>query len=142
LTRPEAAPQPEDALHRRVRAALARFTGRLRENGYDGYVGEVGWPDAYAGDADQWNALAGGWYADEANLCGARWPTGERWGTGHKLAPYEDRHSPGDPPNGVDSANTGAAVTEVHPSTPSSYLRGVVNVSGAEFSGTRSPQSP
>ncbi|HEV2743649.1 MAG TPA: hypothetical protein VGV91_10870, partial [Rubrobacter sp.] len=46
----QAVAQP-DALHRRVRAELGRFTGWLRENGVDGYVGEVGWPDDYAGDA-------------------------------------------------------------------------------------------
>jgi hypothetical protein len=128
----QAAAQP-DALHRRVRAELGRFTGWLQENGVDGYVGEVGWPDDYAGDAEQWNALAEAWYddADAANLWVTQWSTGEWWGTGYKLAPYEDRHFPDNSPNGVDSANTQAAVTEAHPTTPS-YLRGV-NVSGAEF---------
>ena len=124
---------PSDALHRRVRAELERFTGWLRENGVGGYVGEVGWPDDYAGDAERWNALAEAWYADAdaANLWVTQWATGEWWGTGYKLAPYEDRHFPIGSPNGVDSANTQAAVTEAHPTTPS-YLRRV-NVSGAEF---------
>ena len=118
-----------DALHHRVRAELGRFTGWLAQNGVDGYIGEVGWPDDYAGDASSWNALAEAWYddADAAGLWVTQWSTGEWWGTNYKLAVYEDRQSPA----GVDSANTQAAVTEVHPTTPL-YLRGV-NVSGAEF---------
>ncbi|CAA9496631.1 MAG: GH5_5 / GH5 [uncultured Rubrobacteraceae bacterium] len=128
----QAVAQP-DALHRRVRAELGRFTGWLQVNGVDGYVGEVGWPDDYAGDAGRWNALAKAWFADAdaANLWVTQWATGEWWGMGYKLAPYEDRRFPGDSPNGVDSADTQAEVTEAHPTTPS-YLRGV-NVSGAEF---------
>lgn len=128
-----AALQPE-ALHRRVRAELARFTGWLQDDGFDGFDGKVGWPDDYAGDADQWNALAEAWYADadEANLWVTQWSTGERWGTGYKLAPCEDRHFPGDSPNDVNSAATQAAVSEAHPPTPA-YLREVVNVSGAGF---------
>ncbi|HEX6709082.1 MAG TPA: cellulase family glycosylhydrolase [Rubrobacter sp.] len=118
-----------DALHRRVRAELGKFTNWLTQNGVDGYIGEVGWPDDYRGDASNWNALANAWYydADTAGLWVTQWSTGEWWGTSYKLAPYEDRQFP----NGVDSANTQAVVTEGHPTTPS-YLRGV-NVSGAEF---------
>src|SRR3712207_5370331 len=56
----QAVAQP-DELHRRVRAELERFAGWLQENGVDGYVGEVGWPDDYAGDAGRWNALAEAW---------------------------------------------------------------------------------
>jgi len=125
-----AALQPE-TLHRRVRAELARFTGWLQDNAVDG---KVGWPDDYAGDTDHWNALAEAWYADadEANLRVTQWSTGERRGTGYKLAPCEDRHFPGDSPNGVDPAATQAAVSEAHPQRPS-YLRGVVNVSGTGF---------
>jgi hypothetical protein len=122
-----------DALHRRVRAELGRFTGWLAANGVEGYVGEVGWPDDYRGEAARWNALAHAWYrdADAAKLWVTQWSTGEWWGTDYKLAPYEDRFFPEGSPNGVDSANTQAAVTEAHPTTPL-YLRGV-NVSGAEF---------
>lgn len=120
-----------DALHRRVRAELGRFTDWLAQNGVEGYVGEVGWPDDYAGDASRWNALANAWYADAAGLWVTQWSTGEWWGTNYKLAVYEDRRSPDGWPDGVDSANTQAAVTEAHPTT-ASYLRGV-NVSGAEF---------
>lgn len=122
-----------DALHRRVRAELGGFTEWLAENGVEGYIGEVGWPDDYLGDASLWNALANAWYddADAAGLWVTQWSTGEWWGREYKLAPYEDRDSPDDSPNGVDSANTQAEVTEAHPTTPS-YLRGV-NVSGAEF---------
>ena len=116
-----------DALHRRVRAELRKFTDWLDQNGVDGYIGEVGWPDDYAGDAALWNSLANAWYGDAAGLWVTQWSTGEWWGTDYKLAAYEDRHSP----NGVDSANSQAVVTEAHPTTPS-YLRGV-NVSGAEF---------
>ena len=118
-----------DALHRRVRAELGKFTNWLTQNRVDGYVGEVGWPDDVGGDASLWNALADAWYgdADAASLWVTQWSTGEWWGTDYKLAAYEDRHSP----NGIDSANTQAVVTEAHPTTPS-YLRGV-NVSGAEF---------
>ncbi len=122
-----------DALHSRVRAELGRFTGWLAQNGVDGYIGEVGWPDDYAGDASNWNALAEAWYddADAAGLWVTQWATGEWWGTDYKLAVYEDRNFPVSSPNGVDSANTQAVVTEAHPTTPL-YLRGV-NVSGAEF---------
>ncbi|HET7271172.1 MAG TPA: cellulase family glycosylhydrolase [Rubrobacter sp.] len=118
-----------DALHRRIRAELGKFTDWLDQNGVDGYVGEVGWPDDYAGDATNWNSLAEAWYddADAAGLWVSQWSTGEWWGTDYKLAVYEDRQFP----NGVDSANTQAVVTEARPTTPS-YLRGV-NVSGAEF---------
>jgi hypothetical protein len=122
-----------DALHHRIRAELDRFTGWLSQNGVDGYIGEVGWPDDYAGDASKWNALAEAWYsdADAAGLWVTQWSTGEWWGTSYKLAVYEDRNFPDSSPNGVDSANTQAVVTEAHPTTPT-YLRGV-NVSGAEF---------
>ena len=122
-----------DALHRRVRSELGKFTGWLEQNGVEGYVGEVGWPDDYLGDSTQWNALANAWYADAdaAGLWVTQWSTGEWWGTEYKLAPYEDRNFPDDSPNGVDSANTQAVVTEAHPTT-AAYLRGV-NVSGAEF---------
>src|SRR5919199_1272183 len=118
-----------DALHRRVRAELGKFTGWLAQNGVDGYIGEVGWPDDYGGDTSNWNALAEAWYddADAAGLWVTQWSTGEWWGTDYKLAVYEDRQFPA----GVDSANSQAIVTEAHPTTPS-YLRGV-NVSGAEF---------
>ena len=122
-----------DALHSRVRDELGRFTGWLTQNGVDGYIGEVGWPDDYGGDASQWNSLAEAWYddADAAGLWVTQWSTGEWWGTNYKLAVYEDRNFPDSSPNGVDSANTQAVVTEAHPTT-SSYLRGA-NVSGAEF---------
>src|SRR5215204_2348279 len=122
-----------DALHQRVRAELGKFTDWLGQNGVDGYIGEVGWPDDYRGDASLWNALANAWYdaADTAGLWVTQWSTGEWWGKEYKLAPYEDRHYPDHSPNGVDTANTQAVVTEAHPTTPS-YLRGV-NVSGAEF---------
>ena len=108
---------------------MKTFTDWLQRNGVEGYIGEVGWPDNYAGDASRWNALAGTWFelADAAKLWVTVWSTGEWWGTSYKLAAYEDRHSPA----GVDSANTQAAVIMAHPTTPS-YLRGV-NVSGAEF---------
>jgi hypothetical protein len=123
------APAEADALHHRVRAELKTFTDWLQRNGVEGYIGEVGWPDNYAGDASRWNALAGTWFelADAARLWVTVWSTGEWWGTSYKLAAYEDRHFPA----GVDSANTQAAVITTHPTTPS-YLRGV-NVSGAEF---------
>ena len=123
------APAEADALHRRVRAELKTFTDWLQRNGVEGYIGEVGWPDNYAGDASLWNALARAWFevADAAKLWVTVWSTGEWWGTSYKLAAYEDRHSPA----GVDSANTQAGVITAHPTTPS-YLRGV-NVSGAEF---------
>jgi hypothetical protein len=122
-----------DALHRRILDELGKFTNWLQQNGVEGYIGEVGWPDDYRGDASQWNALANAWYgeADAAGLWVTQWSTGEWWGTDYKLAPYEDRHFPDSSPNGVDSANTQAVVTEAHPTT-ASYLRGV-NVSGAEF---------
>ena len=122
-----------DALHRRIRAELGKFTDWLGQNGVDGYIGEVGWPDDYRGDASLWNALANAWYdaADTAGLWVTQWSTGEWWGKEYKLAPYEDRHYPDHSPYGVDTANTQSVVTEAHPTTPS-YLRGV-NVSGAEF---------
>lgn len=123
----DASSQTTDALQRLIRTELSTFTDWLGRNGVKGYIGEVGWPDNYRGDASKWNALAEVWYdaADAAKLWITQWSTGEWWGTTYKLALYEDRRSPA----GVDSANAQAVVTEAHPTTPS-YLRGV-NVSGA-----------
>jgi aryl-phospho-beta-D-glucosidase BglC (GH1 family) len=69
------------------------------------------------------------WYQDAnaANLWVTYWATGEWWGTGYKLAAYEDRRQPG----GVDTADLQAAIVEAHPST-NSYLRGIT-VAGGEF---------
>ena len=74
----QAAADP-DALHRRVRAELGRFTDWLRAEGVKGYVGEVGWPDNYRGDAALWNALARACYrdADAAGMWVTQWSTGE-----------------------------------------------------------------
>ena len=55
------------------------------------------------------------------------WATGEWWGTGYKLAPYEVNASGGS----VDRADTQAPVIERHPGTVR-VLRGV-NVAGGEF---------
>lgn len=119
-----------DALHRRVLAELEKLTDWRGQNDVDGYIGEVGWPDDFAGYAALWNSLADAWYADAAGLWVTQWSTEEWWGRDYKLAAYEDRHSP----NGVDSANTQTVVIEAHPTTPS-YPRGV-NDSGAEFGAT------
>src|SRR5215207_10658771 len=129
----DASAQTSDALQRLIRTELSTFTDWLGRNGVKGYIGEVGWPDNYRGDASKWNELAETWYdaADAAQLWVTQWSTGEWWGTTYKLAVYEDRNFPDNSPNGLDSANTQAVVTEAHPATPS-YLRGV-NVSGAEF---------
>jgi len=118
-----------DALCVRVRAELANFTGWLRTNGVQGYAGEVGWPDDRRGDAAAWAALAETWYrdADAAGLWATSWATGEWWGTGYALSPYEDRMAGA----GVDSADVQAAVLERHASS-GAVLRGV-NVAGAEF---------
>lgn len=118
----------DDALHDRVRAELAVFTDWLARNRVKGYVGEVGWPGESA-DAEEWNGLAQAWYrdADAARLWVTAWATGEWWGTGYRLAVYEDRFAGA----GVDSAAGQAAVLEAHPST-AAYRRGV-NVAGGEF---------
>jgi len=54
-----ASAKTSDALHRRIRAELRTFTDWLGRNGVKGYIGEVGWPDNYRGDASEWNELAG-----------------------------------------------------------------------------------
>ena len=118
-----------DPLQTRARTELAGFTGWLKANNAQGYVGEIGWPDNSTGDAAAWNALANIWYqdADSANLWVTPWSTGIWWGTTYKLSPYQNKIAGG----GVDSPNTQASVLEAHPPT-STYRRGV-NVSGAEF---------
>jgi hypothetical protein len=124
-----------DALHRRVRAELKVFTDWLAENGVQGYIGEVGWPDDVREDYTRWNALAEAWFedADTADLWATVWATGEWWKHPYyPLAVYENRLSG----PGVDTANTQAPVVEAHPTTQS-YLRGVC-VAGAEF-GTPGP---
>jgi Cellulase (glycosyl hydrolase family 5) len=129
----DAAAQPAcDALCSRARAELANFTGWLARNRAEGYIGEVGWPDDHRGDGAQWGALAEAWYrdADAAGLWVTSWATGEWWGTGYALAPYEDR-VPNEGGGGVDSADAQAAVLERH-GTSGGTLRGV-NVAGAEF---------
>ncbi len=123
------APAPHDALQRRALAELRVFTRWLHRYGVQGYVGEVGWPDGYRGDASKWNDLAEQWFrsADRNGLWVMVWATGEWWQTSYRLAAYEDRHRP----PGVDSANTQAPVLERHPTT-AAYLRGVT-VAGGEF---------
>ena len=119
-----------DALHRRARAELKVFTDWLAENGVQGYIGEVGWPDDVREDYTRWNALAEAWFedADAAGLWVTVWATGEWWKHPYyPLAVYENRL----PGPGVDTANTQAPVVDAHPTTQS-YLRGVC-VAGAEF---------
>jgi hypothetical protein len=115
---PEAA-----ALAARVRADLATFTGWLEANDANGLIGEVGWPDSAT-----WNAVADAWYgdADRAGLWVTAWGTGEWWGTGYRLTPYQSRHG-----TAVDSPRGQAAVIEAHLSA-GGHLRGV-NVNGGEF---------
>lgn len=129
LTPASAGAATQDALTHRVRSELAVFTNWLKANNAKGYIGEVGWPDNAMGDAAQWNALGNTWFrdADAANLWVTGWATGEWWGTGYKLAVWEDRL----PGVGVDSANTQASIFRAHPTT-SAYMRGV-NVAGGEF---------
>lgn len=116
-----------DPLHTRVRSELSEFTTWLSDEGVEGFIGEVGWPDG--ADADDWNALAEAWYtdADDAGLWVTAWATGEWWPTDYPLLVYEDRFGS----EGVDTPSAQARVVEAHLST-AGYLRGV-NVAGAEF---------
>ena len=125
---PARASHVDDALHRKIEAELSSFVDWLSTFEAPGYVGETGWPDDYAGDADEWNALAQDWLeiADEANLGAVVWATGEWWGD-YKLAVYENADDTG----GVETANTQAPVLEAHLSTPE-YRRGI-NVSTGTF---------
>ena len=108
---PSAARAETDALHVRVLGELDQFTAWLDQYNVKGYVGEVGWPDDYNGDATKWNALAEEWFqrADAAGLWVTVWATGEWWGD-YKLGIYES--SPNYGP--VNSANTQASVLEGH----------------------------
>lgn len=117
-----------DALVRRARSELRRFTRWCASQGVQCYIGEVGWPSDQE-DADRWNSLADAWYrdADRANLWVTAWAAGEWWPQGYRLDIYpEERRGPG-----AAGANPQAAVVEAHPSTDA-YLRGV-NVNGGEF---------
>lgn len=113
-----------DALHSRVRTELATFTNWLRDNGVQGYVGEVGWPNN--ADTAQWNALAQAWYQDAAaaGLWVSQWSTGEWWGTTYKLSSY------------VWDAQGGSLAV---PRSPASVIeaqaaeRRSVNMNGADF---------
>jgi hypothetical protein len=127
-----------DALHTRIRAELANFTGWLAANNAKGYIGEVGWPDNRNGDAAQWNDLAQDWFAhaDAAGLWVTGWASGEWWGSNYICSIYK-RATTSD--TYVDSPGTQASVIEAHPST-SSYLRGV-NDNGGEFGGVPTSQS-
>jgi hypothetical protein len=118
----------DDALHRKITGQLKGFIDWLDRYDAPGFVGETGWPDDYAGDAEEWNDLAEDWFevADAANLGAVVWATGEWWGD-YKLAVYENRDDDG----GVESANTQAPVLEAHLST-ADYSRGI-NVSTGTF---------
>jgi hypothetical protein len=107
---------PDDALVRRVRGELRRFTDWLAAGGARGYIGEVGWPRGA-----EWSALAATWFrdADTADLWVTAWAAGEWWGS-YPLALY-----------GAAGQGEREAVLEAHPST-ATRLRGV-NVAGAEF---------
>jgi hypothetical protein len=120
------AAQAPDALHERVLGELRVFTDWLERNGVRGYIGEVGWPDDWHGDADEWNALAEAWFgeADAAGLWVTYWATGEWWGDDYLLAAYEDPDSSG----GVERANSQAAILEAHLGPG----RGIVDA-GGEF---------
>ncbi|MFN2389164.1 MAG: cellulase family glycosylhydrolase [Actinomycetota bacterium] len=121
----------EDALQRKVRAELQTFIDWLAANEVRGFVGEFGWPDDFAGEAAQWNALAQAWYelADRAGLPGVVWATGEWWSPDYPLAVYENSSYPAG--GSVDTPNTQAPVFEAHLSTPG-YQRGI-NVSTGTF---------
>src|SRR6266480_2062596 len=101
-----------DAVTARALADLRAFTSWLAGHRVKGYIGEVGWPDDAKGDAAQWNRLAERWFgaADRARLWVTVWATGEWWGTGYPLAPYEVSSSGG----AVDTADTQAPVIERH----------------------------
>jgi len=118
-----------DAVTARALADLRAFTSWLAEHRVKGYIGEVGWPDDAKGDAAQWNRLAERWFgaADRARLWVTVWATGEWWGSGYPLAPYEVSSSGG----AVDTADTQAPVIERHLGS-AGVLRGV-NVAGGEF---------
>ena len=117
-----------DAITRRALSDLDTFTSWLSQHGVRGYIGEVGWPDDAKGDAAPWNQLAQRWFqaADRARLWVTVWATGEWWGTGYALAPYEASSG-----GAVDTADTQAPVIERHLGSTRA-LRGV-NVAGGEF---------
>jgi hypothetical protein len=119
------APDPNNALVRRVRTELRSFTKWLETNNARGYIGEVGWPRGEA----QWSQLAEFWFreADRAGLGVTVWATGEWWGKDYRLGIYRDRL----PGTGVDTGSRGARVLETHLGA-TIFLRGV-NVAGAEF---------
>lgn len=128
-----AAEQPSagrDPLQRRVRSELRSFTDWLQRNSARGYVGEVGWPDDFRGDAAEWNALARDWFdlALAENLWVSGWATGEWWDDVYRLSIYENR-TKAEP--GVDSANTQAKVLEV--AVAEDGRRIGITVNGGEF---------
>jgi hypothetical protein len=117
---------PHD-LQTRVRAELRAFTDWLETNGARGYIGEVGWPNDFHGEAAQWNRLADAWYADAdaARLWVAYWDSGESRNT-YPLAAYKPAvwMRPA-----VSIVDTQAEVIEAHRSTVD-YQRGIYLATG------------
>lgn len=117
-----------DALQRKARAQLRSFTDWLEDNGSQGYVGEIGWPDDFRGDASEWNGVARGWFdlALEEDLWVSGWATGEWWDD-YRLSMYDDWTS-GD---GVDSVNTQAGPIEA--AARAAGVQVGITVNGGEF---------
>lgn len=111
----------DDALKRRTRAELKRFTDWLAANGVKGYLGEFGWPQTK--DTHDWNRVADTFYdtCDDAGVIATQWSAGGNWPSTYVLLSY-----------GESTATSAAEVIERHLET--STLRRGVNVAGAEFS--------
>lgn len=120
-----------DALQARVRGELAAFTSWLSATGAQGFIGEVGWPNDYLGEAALWSTLADAWYrdADAAGLWVTAWDANQRR-CDYKLAIYKTTVCGAAPLARLDSQ---APVFEAHGST-SAYRRGINVVSAVDRS--------
>ena len=117
-----------DALERKVRSQLRSFAGWLTDQGARGYVGEIGWPDDFRGEATEWNRLARGWFevAADHDLWVSSWATGEWWDD-YRLAIYEsDRDA-----QTVDQRNSQAEVLEA--AAAAGGMKIGINANGGEF---------
>lgn len=87
----------EDAVERghadldaRIEAELGDFVEWLDEHDQRGFIGEMGWPTGE--EEDEWNSAGSRAYEvlDEAGIGATYWATGEHWGDGYPLNPYDD----------------------------------------------------
>lgn len=125
------APCENDALTAEATSALRTWGTWLADNGAQGVVGEVGWPQR-GEDAGGWQRLAARWLdvADDPTVNAGVyiWAAGQQWRPSYDLAIY--RSSQWDEPDGVlDVGAPLATLLESH--LPAESVHGVAAADGA-----------